>query len=369
MKLTIAKETLGYALQAVLNAVSERQTLPILSNVLLRTTPEGLEVSATNLDIRIICTVAATVETQGSTTLPARRFSQIVNRLPTPLISLEINEMHHCKVTSGSVYFKLFGMAAEEFPLSTEVEQTQSFGVKAPTLKKMLERTAFAMSQEDNRAVLNGLHFSLLEKKLTLVATDGRRMALCDTDVESATGDGQGILPAKTVSELRKLTPLDGEVKIYWEGKKALFRMDGPAGAEVVLISKLMEGVYPNYKQVVPVELKHTMTLSREEFLHALARAQLMTSERSHVVKLVFGQNQLTISAKSMEVGEAQETLVMNHEGPELSISFNPTFLVEPLKTLDDGEVFLEMNDEFSPALLRAKENAQFVVMPMRSSD
>lgn len=369
MKLTIAKDTLGYALQAVLNAVSERQTLPILSNVLLRTTPEGLEVSATNLDIRIICTVAATVEVQGSTTLPARRFSQIVNRLPTPLISLEINETHQCKVTSGSVYFKLFGMPAEEFPITTQVEETQFFSVKAPALKKMVERTAFAMSQEDNRAVLNGLHFSLLEKKLTLVATDGRRMALCDTQVEAASGDGQGIMPAKTVAELRKLTPAEGEVKVYWEGRKVLFQMDGPGGAKLQLISKLMEGVYPNYKQVVPVELKHTLTLAREEFLNALARAQLMTSERSHVVKLVFGQNQLTISAKSMEVGEAQETLVMNHEGPELSISFNPTFLVEPLKTLDDGEVFLELNDEFSPALLRAKENAQFVVMPMRSTD
>jgi DNA polymerase-3 subunit beta len=216
-------------------------------------------------------------------------------------------------------------MAAEEFPITTQVEETQFFSVKAPALKKMVERTAFAMSQEDNRAVLNGLHFSLLEKKLTLVATDGRRMALCDTQVEAASGDGQGIMPAKTVGELRKLTPAEGEVKVYWEGRKVLFQMDGPGGAKLQADHKLWKGS-TRLINVVPVELKHTLTLAREEFLNVGACSADDEREKPCRETGFLGQNQLTISAKSMEVREAQETLVMNHEGPELSISFNPTF-------------------------------------------
>ena len=146
----------------------------------------------------------------------------------------------------------------------------------------------------------------------------------------------------------------------------ATIKIEGEKNIKVKMISKLMEGTYPNYRQVVPVELKHSLALSREELLNAVARAELMTSERSHIVNLSFGNNQLTISSHSAEVGEAKETLMINHEGPEIVISFNPTFLMDPLKTLDDSEIYLEINDEFSPALLRAKENSKFVVMPMR---
>lgn len=367
MKLTIAKEHLIYGLQAVQNAVAERQTLPVLSNVLLRTTEDGLEITGTNMDLKIICTVKATIEVQGTTTLPARRFLQIVSKLPTPLVTLDVNEMHQCNITSGTVFFKLFGLPAEDFPVIAQIEETQYVTLKSLQFKKMIERTSFAMSQEDNRAVLNGLNFCVMEGNLTLVATDGRRMALCEDKVEGSSNDGQCIIPSKTVSELRKLISFDGSVKVCWESNKAVFKIEGDKGASIQLITKLMEGVYPNYKQVVPVELKHSLVLSREEFLNAIVRAELMTSERSHVVKLLFGTNQLTISASSSEVGEAKETLLINHEGPDISISFNPTFLMDPLKTLDDGEVFLEINDEFSPALLRAKEHSQFVVMPMRS--
>ncbi|MBQ7590213.1 MAG: DNA polymerase III subunit beta [Verrucomicrobia bacterium] len=367
MKLTIAKEHLIYGLQAVQNAVSERQTLPVLSNVLLRTVEDGLEITGTNMDLKIICTVKASVAVHGTTTLPARRFLQIVSKLPTPLISLSVNEKHQCTIESGTVYFKLFGLPAEDFPLIPQIDESQYVVLKALNLKKMVERTAFAMSLEDTRAVLNGLNFCVMGGTLTLVATDGRRMALCEDNVIANSGDGQCIIPSKTVSELKKLISVDSEVKVCWEPRQALFMIQGDKGSTIQLITKLMEGVYPNYKQVVPVELKHSLVLSREEFLNALTRAELMTSERSHVVKLQFANNQLTLTANSAEVGEAKETMIVSHEGPEISISFNPTFLMDPLKTLDDGEVFLEINDEFSPALLKTKEKCQFVVMPMRS--
>lgn len=367
MKLTIAKEHLIYGLQAVQNAVSERQSLPVLSNVLLRTTEDGLEITGTNMELKIICTIKATVEVQGTTTLPARRFLQIVSKLPTPLISLSVNEMHQCSIESGSVFFKLFGLPAEDFPMIPQIEETQYAVLNVLKLKKMVERTSFAMSVEDNRAILNGLNFCVVGGNITFVATDGRRMALCEDTIDSGSGDGQCVIPGRTVTELKKLLTADGNVKICWESRQAVFKIDGDKGASIQLITKLMEGVYPNYKQVVPVELKHSLVLSREEFLNAIARAELMTSERSHVVKLVFANNQLTITSSSAELGEAREIMLVNHEGPEISISFNPTFLMDPLKTLDDSEVFLEISDEFSPALLRAKEHSQFVVMPMRS--
>ncbi len=366
MKFTIAKEHLIAGLQAVQSAISERQPLPVLSNVLLKTKENELEITGTNMDMTIICTVKANVEVQGATTLPAKRFFQIVGKLPTPLISLDINESHQCTIESGSVYFKLFGLPPEDFPVIPQIDETQFIIIPTSKMKRMVERTAFAMSQEDNRMVLNGMYFTVEGDIVTTVATDGRRMALCEDKVDSFSGNGQCIIPSRTVGELRKLFSTSGSAKICWENRQISFFIEGEKNIKVKMISKLMEGTYPNYRQVVPVELKHSLALSREELLNAVARAELMTSERSHIVNLSFGNNQLTISSHSAEVGEAKETLMINHEGPEIVISFNPTFLMDPLKTLDDSEIYLEINDEFSPALLRAKENSKFVVMPMR---
>lgn len=367
MKLTISKEILSYGIGAVQSAAATRNTLPVLSNILLRTKENALELVATDMDLTISCLIKADVAEGGAITLPARKISQIINRLPTPSLNVATTENQQCRLESGSAKYNVFGIPAEDFPPITGAGEQNYFIINCLILKKMLERTCFAMSTEENRAVLNGLNFTVSGNTLTLVATDGRRMALCEYPVEACSGDIHCIVPSRAVNEIKKLLPAEGTVKVCWENNHAVFKIDGDKGSYIQLNTKLLEGVYPNWRQVVPANLKHTISMAREEFFRAMDRAACMTSEKNNSVKLSFSENQLKITVNSMEVGAGEEFMPIAYTGDPIIISFNPTFIIEPLRAMEDDTVFFEINDEFSPALLRAQENSKFVVMPIRT--
>jgi DNA polymerase-3 subunit beta len=217
--------------------------------------------------------------------------------------------------------------------------------------------------------VLNGIFMSLKEHKLTMVATDGRRLALVDEDVDvSEQSQGEFIVPAKAVNELNRLLQDKGDLEIRYTENQASFTLKEEKGFSVLIISKLIEGNYPNYRQVIPAETKERIGLVREEFLHALKRAEIMTSDKSNSVKLAFTKNNLAITANSPEVGEARETLAINYKGKEMAIAFNPRYVIDPLNALTDDEVFIELIDELSPGVLKIKGPFLYVVMPMRLS-
>jgi DNA polymerase-3 subunit beta len=202
---------------------------------------------------------------------------------------------------------------------------------------------------------------------MTLVATDGRRLALVDEEVDiSEKSSGEFIVPAKAVNELNRLLLDKGDVEIKFGENQASFALKDDKGFSVLLITKLIEGNYPNYRQVIPGEPKERIALGREELVQALRRAEIMTSEKANSVKLTFSKNTLTITANSPEVGEARETLAVNYKGNEIAIAFNPRYLIDPLNALAEDEVFIELIDELSPGVLKINGPFLYVVMPMR---
>jgi len=231
----------------------------------------------------------------------------------------------------------------------------------------MIRKTSFAVSTDESRYVLNGIFMSLKDGKMTLVATDGRRLALVDEEVDIAEKSaGEFIVPAKAINELNRLLQDKGEVEIKFGENQASFALKNETGFSVLLITKLIEGNYPNYRQVIPGEAKERIAVAREELMQALRRAEIMTSEKANSVKLAFGKNILTITANSPEVGEARETMAINYKGKELAIAFNPRYLIDPLNALTEDEVFIELIDELSPGVIKINGPFLYVVMPMR---
>ena len=369
MNLTISKEQIINGLQAVQNVVSTRTTLPILSNVLLRAEGERLELTATDLDVTIACGVEAKVKKPGATTVPVKKLFGIVRELTNLEIELEVDEKNVCSIRSGPSFYKINGLSADEFPPLPKFKEEKKVLLPQETLRSMLRKTSFAISTDESRYVLNGTFFSLKDHKLTMVATDGRRLALVDEEADvSEKSQGEFIVPVKTVTELNRLLQDKGQVEIQYAENQASFTLKEEKGSSILIVTKLIEGNYPNYRQVIPSETKERVALVREEFLHALRRAEIMTSEKSNSVKLSFGKNKLEITANSPEVGEAKETLAINYKGPDLAIAFNPKYVIDPLNALSNDEVFIELIDELSPGVLKINGPFLYVVMPMRLS-
>src|SRR5258705_7135919 len=369
MNLSISKEQLINGLQAVQNVVSTRTTLPILSNVLLRAEGDKLELTATDLDVTIACSVEAKVKKPGASTVPVKKLFGIVRELGNSEIDLEVDDKNVCSIRSGASFYKINGLSADEFPPLPAFKEDKKVVLKQETVKSMMKKTSFAISTDESRYVLNGICISLKDHKMTMVATDGRRLALVDEEVDvSEKSQGEFIVPAKAVNELNRLLQDKGEVEIRYAENQASFTLKDEKGSAVLIVTKLIEGNYPNYRQVIPAETKERVGLVREEFLHALRRAEIMTSEKSNSVKLSFGKNKLEITANSPEVGEAKETMAVNYKGPEMAIAFNPKYMIDPLNALTNDEVFIELIDEWSPEVLKINGPFLYVVMPMRLS-
>jgi DNA polymerase-3 subunit beta len=367
MNLTISKEQIINGLQAVQNVVSTRTTLPILSNVLLRAEGDRLEFTATDLDVTVACAVQATVRQSGATTVPVKKLFGIVRELTNLEMELEVDEKHNCSVRSGSSFFKINGLSADEFPPLPKFKDDKKVVLPQETFKGMLKKTSFAMSSDESRYVLNGIFISLKDHKMTMAATDGRRLALVDEELDVAENNkGEFIVPSKTVNELNRLLQDKGEVEIRYAENQASFTLKDEKGSSVLIVTKLIDGNYPNYRQVIPAETKERVALGREEFLHALRRAEIMTSEKSNSVKLSFGMNKLEITANSPEVGEAKESLAINYKGPDIAIAFNPKYVIDPLNALVNDEIFIELIDELSPGVVKINGPFLYVVMPMR---
>lgn len=369
MKLSIAKDQLIAGLQAVQNVVSTRTTLPILSNVHVRAEENRLYFTATDLDVTIACGVEAQVSDAGSTTIPVKRLFSIVRELPVGEVELDTDDKHATKLSAGASYYKLHGLSAEEFPPLPKFKETGVVTLPQEKLKANLKKTAIAISTDESRYVLNGVFMKFTPEKLVMVATDGRRLALTEEDLPAgSTAQGDIIVPTKAVNELNRLLQTKGDVEIRFTDNQVSFRLKDESAFSVLLISKLVEGTYPNYQQVIPKESKERIPLAREEFLSALRRAELMTNDKSNSVKLAFTKNNLTITANTADVGEARESLAINYKGKDLSVAFNPGYLMDPLKVVEGDEIFLELSDELSPGSVKTNSPFHYVLMPMRMS-
>jgi DNA polymerase III subunit beta len=362
MKFNVSKDKLLEGLSYVQNVVSTRTTLPILSNVLLQASEGEIRLTTTDLDVGVRGSVEAQVERSGATTLPARRLFSIVRELPAAEIYVDVDSKNLASIRSGPSYFKILGLPEEEFPPLPRFDDAKIFTIAQKDLKDGLKKTSYAISTDETRYVLNGTLFSFKDNKLTLVATDGRRLALVDLELEfPRSQEIDVIVPTKAVMELQRLVKDEGDVKVSIGENQIAFEIN-----QTLLVSKLIEGNYPNYRQVIPSEAKERVTLERETLLNAVRRVALLASEKSNSVKLSFSKGNIDIVATTPDVGEARESLVVMYKGREFSIAFNPEFLMAPLRNLSTDEVYLDLIDEMSPGVIKIAGPFLYVLMPMR---
>ena len=373
MKFKINQDHFSNGLQQVLNVVASRSTMPILSNVLIEAEEEHISLTTTNLDLGIRCRIKADVSDTGSITLPVRKLATIVKELPVNEVFLETNKSNQAKITSGGSLFKIMGIGSEEFPPLPTFENRKVFELAQDEIVNMLKSVSYAQSTDENRYILNGVYFNFADEKLTLVATDGRRLGLTGLELEvSEENAGSLILPAKTVAELERLMGKGEKVNIAFNDRQAAFEIGldeaGDSGLvdHLYLVSKIVEGNYPNYRQVIPKETEHRVKIERELMLECVHRAALVTSDKSNSVKIKSSKNLLEISGQSTEYGESHESMAIAYDGPEVQVAFNPQFLMEPLKALTKDEVFFEFKDELSPGLFKTLDNFICVIMPLR---
>jgi len=364
MKFSVTKEKLLECLQQVQNVVSTRTTLPILSNVLLQTNGSEVRLTTTDLDVGVRGSFEAQIEKEGATTLPARRLFTIIRELPSNEIQFDVDGKNAASIRSGQSFFKILGLPEEEFPPLPKFDDSKVVTIRQKDLRDGLRKTSYAISTDETRYVLNGVLFSFKDNKLTLVATDGRRLAMLDIDLEfPRSHEADIIVPTKAVTELQRLLTDDGDVRVSVGGSQIAFDLNNS-----LLVSKLIEGNYPNYRQVIPGEMKERVTLERETFLNSLRRVSLLASDKSNSIKLNFSKNNIDITANTPEVGEAKESLPVAYKGREFSIAFNPEFLMAPLRNLAEDEIFLDLIDEMSPGVIKIQSPFLYVLMPMRIS-
>ena len=373
MKFKINQDHFSNGLQQVLNVVASRSTMPILSNVLIEAEEGHISLTTTNLDLGIRCRIKADVSDTGSITLPVRKLATIIKELPVNEVFLETNKSNQAKITSGGSLFKIMGIGSEEFPPLPTFENRKVFELSQDEIVNMLKSVSYAQSTDENRYILNGVYFNFADEKLTLVATDGRRLGLTGLELEvSEDNAGSLILPAKTVAELERLMGKGEKVNIAFNDRQAAFEIgldeagDSGLADHLYLVSKIVEGNYPNYRQVIPKETEHRVKIERELMLECVHRAAIVTSDKSNSVKIKVSKNLLEISGQSTEYGESHESMAIAYDGPEVQVAFNPQFLMEPLKALTKDEVFFEFKDELSPGLFKTLDNFICVIMPLR---
>ena len=364
MKFSVTKEKLLECLQQVQNVVSTRTTLPILSNVLLQTNGSEVRLTTTDLDVGVRGSFEAQIEKEGATTLPARRLFTIIRELPSSEIQFDVDGKNAASIRSGQSFFKILGLPEEEFPPLPKFDDSKVVNIRQKDLRDGLRKTSYAISTDETRYVLNGVLFSFKDNKLTLVATDGRRLAMLDIDLEfPRSHEADIIVPTKAVTELQRLLTDEGDVRVSVGSGQIAFDLNN-----TLLVSKLIEGNYPNYRQVIPGEMKERVTLERETLLNSLRRVSLLASDKSNSIKLNFSKNNIDITANTPEVGEAKESLPVAYKGREFSIAFNPEFLMAPLRNLAEDEIFLDLIDEMSPGVIKIQSPFLYVLMPMRIS-
>lgn len=367
MKLSVSKEDMMAGLQAVQSVVSSRPARPILSNILIRAEDDVIELTGTDLDVSVICRINGKINEPGSITLPSRKFVGIIRELQNSEIRLVVDEECMCSIQCGNSFFRLKGIDAVEYPVPDLLEMSQSLKIPQEAYRDMIRKTQYAISTDESRLILNGIYHSIADGKFTMVATDGRRMAMVDREISEADElVVDAVVPNKAISELSRLLDTSGEAAISFSETHIDYQLSGEGQNSVRILAKLVDGRYPNYRQVIPKQVTHRITLLREEFMLSLRRAEIMTSDKTNSVKMTFGGNLLTINANVPEVGEVRESLAIKFDEEEITVAFNPSYLIDPLKILDDDEVYFELLDQLSPGVLKINGAFLYVIMPMR---
>jgi DNA polymerase-3 subunit beta len=365
MKFQIPRSEMLKGLQAVIGVVERRQTMPILSNLLLKADKGGLTLAGTDLELELVTHVPATVKQEGATTVPARKLFDICRGLPENAeIKCELKDQR-MTLSSGRSRFILSTLNADEFPFLEAIKDANTISVPKAALKQLLDRTHFAMAHQDVRYFLNGLLLVVRKDRMRAVATDGHRLALCDaTGSLPVKEEIQVIVPRKAITELQRLLDASDEaVKLSFSPNHLQITL-----GETRFTTKLIDGRFPDYEKVIPAAGDKCLTGQREEIRQALSRTAILSNEKFRGVRLVLKDGKLKLQAQNPEHEEAEEELEVEYEGAPIEIGFNVTYLMDALSVLE-GEAFtLELTGPDASGLIREKGSnaSQYVVMPMR---
>ncbi len=365
MRLSIPQPELLKNLQTVERAVNDRTTLPILSNVLLEVNEKELVVTATDLDVGIQCRfpLVQPVE-RGAVTLPARKLTSIVRELQDEVVTLEAKKNHTATLSCGPSSFRIPGLPAEDFPTLPPAQSGERLIVPQWALKTLIAQTVYAMSTEEARFILNGAFLVAKQGQLTLVATDGRRLAVATTPLTSKTHqDLQAVVPAKTIRELGRLLQDEDQTEVTitpLKDNQLTFEF-----GHVTVVTRLIEGQFPQYDKVIPAPAKQKFTCNRPLLLNAIRRAGLMTTTASQAVLFELGGGKFVISKDSPDLGSVREEVGVTYEGEASKIAFNPEFWSDPLKALDSPDVTIEISGPERPAVVR-QPGFLYLVLPMK---
>lgn len=337
MKFTITREKLQEGLVAVAASVPTKTTLPVLSNILVEATRDGLRLSGTDLDIAVSTTIPASVDQEGAITLPARKLVEIVRELPSAAIRITSSGEQRVSIECGKSKFKLLGLPKEEFPAFPGVKFEGGWRVPSKDLQKLISHVAFAASTEESRPILNGVLWELKNDRMRMVATNGHRLARMDVPVAGGAGQQADlIVPPKALDQIKRLFAADDEVELARSENHLGFR-----SSTTQVFTRLIEGPYPNYEQVIPRENDKIATADKGALAAALRRMSIVASDQTHRIRMAFANASCKLSVQTPDLGEAQEELAVGYEGDPLEIGFNALYLLEVLKYMPTDEVRL----------------------------
>ena len=364
MELTFERDDLLDSLQILQGVASRRTTLPILSNVLINATGGTIECMATDLEVGIRMKVEGTITEEGAITVSAKKLVDIVKELPADKpVHLATTANDRVEITCGDGVYKIIGLPDEEFPQLPSVEG-EALKIGGETLRGVLQKTEFAASTEEVRYFLNGLYFNFLEQGTEVVATDGKRLALARCEPLAAPGEANGfIVPLKAVREIARTFADAGEISISVFENQILFT-DGNA----TLTTRLVEGDYPKYEKIIPESTEGRAVVSKEGILSATRRVSLLSNPKNYSICLEIDSEQVQVSAKTPELGEAHETLPVESSTGSARIGFDARLLIEALSHIETESLSLEFSGELNPVLVRpvGDDNYVSLIMPMR---
>ena len=316
----------------------------------------------TDLEMSIYNEIDCKVEVSGSTTLPVKFLFNQIAKAAEGEITVSIDENERAEIRAGSACYKLNGMKACEFPVLPKDDEAFVYTLDQKLLKDMLRKVSYASSQDDTRRTLKGVLMSFKDGKLTMVATDGRRLALIENEVEFPVSYERDIvLPSKAVTEIQRSLEEEGEIKIYAQQTQICFEK-----GSIKIYSKLIDDVYPNYQQVIPKETVEHVEIDRQLLLDALDRASVMTMDEAHSTRLIFEPGKLTVTSAANDIGEAKDEVPIKYAGERIEIVFNPNYVMDPLKAIDDDEITFNLNNGHSPAIITCSVPFIYVLMPLR---
>ena len=373
MKFSTNRVHLAQGLAQILSVAGSRMSLPVLSNVLIEAADGLVSFTATNLDVSVRCRIKGGVTSPGSVALPAKRLSAIVRELPAETVTLEVSRGMQVILRSGASIYRIPGGSRDDFPSLADVpeEKGGACQLKQDVFAQQLRCVAYAQCRDETRYIINATLLEFRGGRLTTVATDGRRLACATRTLEQGPArDVNLIIPARTIADLMRLLGTGTQMSLRFTDRNCAFRIDtegddsGLTG-DVELISKLVDGVYPNYRAVLPKGPAQRLEIDRQAMRDALHRAALVCSEKSNAVTLMFSADLLDITAQSPEFGDAHEKLPITYGGAGVRVAGNPEFLMDPLRAFPEDRVAFGFKDETSPMTI-GENDTLCVVMPVR---